>query len=449
MKKLLFFILTLTMSFNSVLGQDAAQAFKKAKKAFNLAATAENDKRAEKLEEARQQIDIATAGIDQFDEKTLPKVWLKSAEIYIDLAQTDYKMANIPGSNYTPQHPDASTKAYVAYTETLKTKDLKKYNKTTALDGLKNLWSILANEGNTSFNNKEYKKAYDAFTYVINIDNLLVENNKESIFGDDVKKNDNLFGMGLSAFAAQMYPEAQKIFEDLEKDNYERPDDVSLVYEYLYKVYKNQDQTDKSLSILEKGRTKYPEDERLRLIEIDHYLQADKLDDLTGKIEAAIQADPSNVNLYSTLGHVYDRLSQDEFKGNNDEKAQNYFDLALKNYTKALEIDGTHFNTIYNTGALYYNKAANVTRQLIEMEDDYSAEGLRKAEAKRAEMLSLFDSALPYFQRAEAVQPGDVGTLSALQEIYARKDNLEMVNEFKSRLEKVRNGGKIDTPYFK
>ena len=82
------------------------------------------------------------------------------------------------------------------------------------------------------------------------------------------------------------------------------------------------------------------------------------------------------------------------------------------------------------------------------MEEDYSAEGLRKAEAKRAEMLKLFDSALPYFQRAEKVQPGDIGTLSALQEIYARKDNLEMVKEFKSRLEKVKAGETIESSYF-
>ena len=148
-----------------------------------------------------------------------------------------------------------------------------------------------------------------------------------------------------------MYAEAEGIFEDLEKNNYERPNEPSIIYEYLFKVYNKQNKSADALAILEKGRTKLPEDERLRLIEIDYYLQADKLDVLTDKIEAAIKADPDNINLYSTLGHVYDRLSQNEFKANNVEVAQKYFDLALKNYTKALEIDGTHFNTIYNTGA--------------------------------------------------------------------------------------------------
>ena len=171
-----------------LLDKTLARLFKNAKKAFNHAATAENDKRAEKLEEARKQIDIATDGIDQFDEKTLPKVWLKSGEIYMDLAKTDFTMMNLQGAGYSPKYPNASSKAYEAYEAALKLPNLKKYNKSTALDGLSTLWTFLANEGNISFNEQEYKKAYEAFSQVINIDNLLVQNSKNSIFDTEEKK---------------------------------------------------------------------------------------------------------------------------------------------------------------------------------------------------------------------------------------------------------------------
>ncbi len=444
MKKLLFFILTLSLSFNTIFAQDANEAYKNAKKAFSVAATAENDKRTEKLEEASVQIDIATAGINQFDAKTLPKVWLKSAEIYSDLANRDFALGSIPGSEYTPKHPEASFKAFDAYKATLEIPDLKKYNKTEALDGLKRLSTFLSNDGSLAFNDKDYKKAYECFTALTEIDKLLTDNKKESLFENPEKRNDNLFAQGLSAFAAEMQPEAKAAYEQLKNEGYQKPE----VYEILSKVYTQEGESEKALAILEEGREKYPEDERLRLSEIDYYLQANKLDVLTSKLESAIKADPKNVTLYATLGHVYENLSQREYKEGNIEMSDKYFDLAYQYYIQALEIDGAHFNTIFNTGALYYNKAAQTTRELLEMGEDYSTAGLRKAEEKRSEMMSLFDQALPYFKRAEAIDPNDIGTLSALQEIYARKDDLNMAKEFKTRLEKVQSGSSNDTSYF-
>lgn len=444
MKKLLFFILSLFLAYGSSIAQDAEQAYKNAKKAYGQAATAENEKRSEKLEEARQQIDIATAGINQFDAKELPKVWLKSAEIYSDLAKTDYTFLNLSGGAYTVLYPDASTKAYNAYLAALQVPDLKKFNKTEALDGLKTLSTFLSNDGLSAFNNKEYKKAYESFTAVANIDHLLSQDNQPPLFDSAVKRNDHLYVTGMSAFAAEMYPESKAIFEQLMNANYES----AGVYDSMFKIYLQEGKNEEALAILEKGREKFPEDEILRVSEINYYLQANKLDVLTGKLEAAIKADPTNVTLYATLGHVYDNLSQREYEAGNIEMSEKNFNLALQYYTKALEIDGNHFNTIYNMGALYYNKAAQVTRELIQIEGDYSAAGLRKSEAKRAEMMQLFDKALPFFQRAESIEPSDIGTLSALKEIYARKDNLDMAEEFKSRMEKVQSGGTIDTAYF-
>ncbi len=444
MKKLLFFTLILFLSYGSSFAQDAEQAYKNAKKAFDQAATLENDKRSEKLEKARQEIDIATAGISQFDEKELPKVWLKSAEIYSDLAKTDFTFLSLSGGTYTVLYPEASMKAYNSYLAALKIPELKKFNKSEALDGLKTLSTFLSNDGLSAFNNKNYMKAYESFTAVANIDQLLTQDNQQALFESDVKRNDHLYVTGMSAFAAEMYPESKAIFEQLIKSNYES----AGVYDSMFKINLAEGKKEEALAILEKGREKFPEDEILRVSEINYYLQENKLDVLTGKLEAAIKADPGNVTLYATLGHVYDNLSQREYEAGNIEMAEKEFNSALEYYTKALEIDGTHFNTIYNMGALYYNKAAQVTRELIKIEGDYSAAGLRKSETKRAEMMQLFDKALPYFQRAESIEPSDLGTLSALKEIYARKDNLELADEFKSRLEKVQNGGTIETAYF-
>ena len=105
-------------------------------------------------------------------------------------------------------------------------------------------------------------------------------------------------------------------------------------------------------------------------------------------------------------------------------------------------------SSIYSIGALYYNKAAMETRVLMWLEDDFSSEGLKKYEAKKTQIIEIFDQALPYFQKSESLAPNDINTLIALREIYARKDDIRLSNEFKNRLENVQNGGKNPTSYF-
>jgi hypothetical protein len=63
--------------------------------------------------------------------------------------------------------------------------------------------------------------------------------------------------------------------------------------------------------------------------------------------------------------------------------------------------------------------------------------------------LAQFDLALPFFQRCEKANANDTNTLIALKEIYAKKDELDLSNEFKARYEKVQGGGKNESSYFK
>jgi Flp pilus assembly protein TadD len=62
--------------------------------------------------------------------------------------------------------------------------------------------------------------------------------------------------------------------------------------------------------------------------------------------------------------------------------------------------------------------------------------------------MALFDQALPNFQKAESLDANDLGTLTALAEIYARKEDA-LAAEFQKRLNRVKNGGKNPASYFK
>jgi len=62
--------------------------------------------------------------------------------------------------------------------------------------------------------------------------------------------------------------------------------------------------------------------------------------------------------------------------------------------------------------------------------------------------MGLFDQSLPFFKKAESIDPNDIKTLIALHEIYSRKEVLVIAAEMKKRLEVVRGGGKNPSPYF-
>jgi hypothetical protein len=82
------------------------------------------------------------------------------------------------------------------------------------------------------------------------------------------------------------------------------------------------------------------------------------------------------------------------------------------------------------------------------LESDFSKEGQKKYEAAEKLMISEFDKALPYFKKAESINANDQNTLIALKEIFAKKNDMKMSGEFKSRLETVQGGGKNAKSYF-
>jgi tetratricopeptide (TPR) repeat protein len=166
-------------------------------------------------------------------------------------------------------------------------------------------------------------------------------------------------------------------------------------------------------------------------------------------LKSAIEKEPTNVGLYVTLGNVYDNLYQREIAAKNETKSKEYFDLALNYYQQANKLDPKNVDATYAMGALYYNKAALLTQELNALPEDFSAAGTKKYNELKDKVMALFESALPYFKKAESLDPNDQNTLIALSEIFARQDDFTLVKEFKGRLEVVRGGGKNQSSYFK
>ncbi len=441
MKKLVFSLLALALTFSTVFAQDAKSAYKKAKKAHSASVNADEDGQIAKLQEAMQYIEQAIAGIDQFDAKKQTGVWLRAGEIFNDVADRDYKMATL---GREVMDKEASLKAYNAYKNVYDVAT-KKWERNDASKALLRTASFLSNGGINAYTNKDYQNAYNSFQGVLDIHELLKANDAKTLpLTTDTAYYEHIYRTALTAQLVGENAKAKDLYKKSVGSNFAEAGS----YSGLHVILRDEGDEDGALKYLEEGRQKFPDDPNLGIYEINFYLNKGKLDELVNKLETAIQKDKTNLSLYSTLGNVYDQLHQREAEGGNADKSKEYFDKALDYYGQALEIDGQFGPALYNTGALYFNAAAQITREMAALEDDYSPAGTRKYEAKKSEMMKMFDDALPFFQKSESLSPNDIGTLGALMEIYARKDDLEKYNEFKSRMERVQNGETIAKSYF-
>ncbi len=444
MKKLLLFIPFMLIFALSVQAQEMGKDTKKELK------SAERDLNGFKINNsAKDKLTSAVKGIEAVMEKSdaqnVPDTWLVKGDIYNEVA-TQYITIKQLGIGTTDDLPDPNGKALgamEAYQKALGMTD-KGSDKKNALTGLRSAQNNMSQLGVYQYEANNYDAAFNSFNGVIRAHDILKENGEESALDKEEDYNNQLYITGLAAMNANKMPSAAVYFQKLYEKSYDKP----LVYEAMYKI-KSADDSEAGYQYLEKGRELYPEDLGLLFAEINHFLRTGKKEVLVEKLKMAIDKEPNNKSLFFTLGNVYDQFFQQAVKDGNKDAESKYYDLAQEQYDAALKVDPDYVDAVYGKGALHYNKAANLTQELQKLSDDYSADGIKKYEAKKAEVFSEFDKALPFFKKAESINPNDINTLIALKEIFARKDDLEKSNEFKTRLETVQGGGKNESSYFK
>ncbi len=430
-----FFFVLAAINAQDLSGLTGKKALKQATKLLTEYNLNQTDN-ADKLQEALPYIDHASK---QDDIKDDVKVWRTKGEIYnaISTAELSKKVLD---PNYMVQNTDAGVKAYEAFKQALSLKA----GDSKSLDGLAGAISSISELGYSSYEAQDYKTAYGAFMNVVEIHDLLKENSASSPLDAEGELSNQKYVTGLAALSAQMYPEAKAAFMPLYEEKYEK----AGVYDALHKIAMAEGDTTGAGDFLSEGRERFPDDLGMLYGEINYYLQLGAVDKLSDKLQLAIEKEPENPSLHSTLGNVYDKLYQEASNSGDEAMAAEHFENALKYYNDALAVDDKFTSAIYSIGALYYNKAAIATQELNVLADDYSKEGTKKYEEKKVEVDEIFKVALPYFQDVEKLDPSDRNTLIALKEIYARNGEFEVSNEFKTRLEKLEAGETIPASYF-
>jgi len=374
------------------------------------------------LNDAKTAIDKASA-----NEKTaaLPLTFALKGAIYSALAVRDTVPATSAPLMATAQ--EAIKKA--------KDADTKGENKKLIDEANLNVAVYYQSLGVKQYQSGKYEQAYQSFD---NWNQILPDTN----------------AMYYSALAASMagntnpkfYPNAITSYNKLLTTNYSAK---PKVYNYLTNLYMLTKDTANALKTIGEGVSKYPPNTTLREQDIRVSLQAGKGNEILGDIQTAITNDPKNKTLYYFQGLTYSRIgdvaiekegkTKDEASKNalNKTALDNYA-KAVDSYKKAVEIDPDYFEANFNLGYVLMKPAIDTYNVAVKL----PANQQKQYEAMRAKADAQFDLALPYLQKAVALNPKSADALTNLRNYYRGKydpahaaDNKAKADDLKKQID--------------
>ncbi len=414
MKKIAFLFLATIPVFSGV-----AQS-SKVVNAINYLSDFKSTKDIESLNKAKQNIDLAA---ENEDTKEKAKTQVIRGQVYMAIYENnkrtqEEKLMSISDPNkraFAALENTPTTELGVAYQAYSKAKTLDtKGNYTNELKAMNNIAIYYDNTGRADFNGKKYPEALSNFESAYDING-----------GNDTTE---LYFCATSAELAQQYDKAKKYYQKM----IDTKQGKGNTYSALVNVYLVMKDTVGGMDLLKKGRTAYPNDINLLTSEINYFLRTNKSKEALSNLNIAIQAKPTDPNLYLVRGNIYDNLANPkDAAGKELAKPADYLDnlkLAEADYKKAIEIKADYFDALYNLGVLYNNRGVVLNKEADKITDQ------KKYEAANAKATEQFDNALPILEKALEVSPKDRNTMIALRQIYMRKQKQDKVKEMNDKL---------------
>lgn len=323
---------------------------------------------------------------------TLAETWVYYALVNADLALLDTTEA---ASKLIAQAEDARTKALELDTDDSQTENLETLNTIMAQYAL--------NEGVKAWERQAFDEAYASFdrgsTYLPQDTTLL-------------------YYAGLAAVHSQDYKKAlDKYVQLVPLDSFSNHQQIILD---VSKIYLMERDTANAIRYADIGRKQYPEDGDLAIQYIELNLMAGNEKEVIETINTQALREPDNKNLQYYLGIAYNAVGDTD----NAEAA----------YHRALEIDPDYIDAYINLGGLILNRGIDQWNR-IHNDREMSRE-VYDVEIKKAH--EIFDEALPYLEKAVALNGENRIALSNLQKYYQIKENEEKAAELQERIEALR-----------
>lgn len=357
---------------------------------LGLSSKASMQKQLETLNLAKTAADKA---ISNDKTKNDTELWAYRGLIYSSIAVTD--TANVSNA-------EAAFKTAQESIDKAKTLDTDKGQAKIIESAEKNLAITMQNKGVAAFNKKDYKEAYNSFKFIAT-----------------VMPQDSLFNLytAIAAKNAQMYDEAVKYYQKTIEINSKNPG----LYQELERTYMENQDTTNALKVIEEGRAKHPDFLGLIYDELNIYLARNQASKQIAKIENAIDKDPKNKTLYFVAGIAY--------------SANKQVDKAEESYKKALEIDPSYSDAIYNLAVIYINKGNDYINEANKLPNTKSTEA--KYNDLKNKFQDQLNKALPLLEKARELNPKDASTLTTLREVYVKLNKLDKAAEVKKALDEL------------
>ncbi|MGK7390223.1 MAG: tetratricopeptide repeat protein [Candidatus Cyclobacteriaceae bacterium M2_1C_046] len=375
----------------------AGVAFGQKKPKINKALKAVQDG---ELAEAREIIDAA---IEHPKTKDDPETWYYRGLIYAAIDTTSKP-------EYQDVQPDPLITSVEAFNkaEEMNTKEKELFiSGPTGLPILKSqheqmLWAHYLNEGVKAFQEGEQLSAAKAFERC------------QMVMPKDTTC---AFYSGLAYQGAEQFEKAAEKFEYLieELDHHEKDVYNSLIY--IEANIRKDDE--KALEYIRKARERWPNEMDLAKTEINTLIRLERVEEAKAELEAAIEAEPDNPDLYFSLGVMLQELENPE--------------EAVAAYERAIEADPNHFNSLFNLAVIHFNNAVEVIKEKNNL-------GFSKADQKKEKELTkqaneLLKKALPYWEKVLELDPKNRTALEQLRFSYAQLRMPEKVQEMQDKME--------------
>jgi tetratricopeptide (TPR) repeat protein len=268
------------------------------------------------------------------------------------------------------------------------------------------LSGFYANQGMMSFQEKDYKGAQDDFS-------------KSMFLSQMGGRLDTmlLYNIALASEYAGDMDAAKKSYDELIKMQYNIEGAGPGLYQSMSKIYKKEENLEKSAEYISKGRIAYPNDNNLIIDELGGFLTAGKNEEALANLNVAIENDSKNTVLYFARGTVYENLKQN--------------DNAVADYKKALAIDSNYYDAAFNLGAFYFNIGADKVNE----SNGLPLEATKKFNALKAEAKSNFEEAVPFVEKAHELKPGDAAIGQMLIKLYTHTGDYAKSKEIKAKFQ--------------
>lgn len=320
--------------------------------------------------------------------KDLAETWTYYALVNADLALLD---STDTGEQYIQKAAEAREKAVSLDEENENEQNLNILN------------SILAqyelNKGVKAWDSQDFESAYNAFDQGLNYlpqDTTL------------------LYYSGLAAINSQDYEKAlSKYVELVPIDSFSNNKQIILDVSRLYLM---QGDTTNAIKYAEIGANKYPDDGELATQNIELNLMSGNEEKIISTITEQTEREPDNENLHYYLGIAYSELGDME--------------KAEAAYRKALDINPDYLDANINLGGLILNKGIdhfNTTNNANLEQAEYDAE-IKKA-------YDIFDSALPFLEKAVELDDSSYLALTNLKKYYEIKEDDDKIAELQARID--------------